>query len=114
MKTKRLTCAAIGALMLIFVTVKDTNVHVRAADAPVTYTRQVAPILYRNCTTCHHPGGAGPFSLMTYMDARRWGSQVLRVTQSRYMPPWLPEPGYGDFADNRRLSESDLNLIRQW
>ncbi len=43
-----------------------------------------------------------------------WGTQMLRVTQSRYMPPWLPEPGYGDFADNRRLSAAELNLIRQW
>ncbi|QNI30260.1 tetratricopeptide repeat protein [Alloacidobacterium dinghuense] len=87
---------------------------VRAADAPVIYARQIAPILYKNCTTCHHPGGAGPFSLMTYADARRWGQQMLQVTQSRYMPPWLPEPGYGDFADNRRLSDSDLKLIREW
>ncbi|HYK36900.1 tetratricopeptide repeat protein [Alloacidobacterium sp.] len=80
----------------------------------MTYAHQIAPILYKDCTTCHHPGGAGPFSLMAYADARRWGPQVLRVTQSRYMPPWLPEPGYGDFADNRRLSDSDLDLIRQW
>ncbi len=51
---------------------------------------------------------------MTYTDARRWGQQIERVTQSRYMPPWLPEPGYGDFADNRRLSDADLKTIQQW
>lgn len=79
-----------------------------------TWATHVAPILYRNCTGCHHPGGAGPFSLMTYADARRWGPQVLTVTQSRYMPPWLPEPGHGDFADNRRLSAADLANIARW
>ncbi len=82
--------------------------------AAPTWSSTVAPILYRNCTGCHHPGGAGPFSLMTYADARRWAPQVLTVTQSRYMPPWLPEPGHGDFADNRRLSPVDLANIARW
>ena len=87
---------------------------VRAADAPVNYATNVAPILYKNCTSCHHPGGGGPFSLMTYADARRWGPQLVQVTESRYMPPWLPEPGYGDFADSRRLSDAGIQVIRRW
>ena len=87
---------------------------IRAAESPVTWSRQIAPIVYRNCATCHHPGGGGPFSLLSYQDARRRAPQILDVTQSRYMPPWLPEPGYGDFADQRRLSNEDLALIRKW
>ena len=79
-----------------------------------TWAHDVAPVLYKNCTTCHHPGGAGPFSLLTYADARRWGAQVVTVTQSRFMPPWLPEPGYGDFADVRRLSDDDRALVKRW
>jgi Flp pilus assembly protein TadD len=79
-----------------------------------TWSHQIAPILYSNCTTCHHPGGAGPFSLLTYDDASRWSAQILTVTQSRFMPPWLPEPGYGDFADNRRLSAEELASIKRW
>jgi hypothetical protein len=71
-------------------------------------------VLYKNCTTCHHPGGAGPFSLLTYADAKRWAPQILNVTQSRFMPPWLPEPGYGDFADIRRLSDQDQALLKRW
>jgi Flp pilus assembly protein TadD/mono/diheme cytochrome c family protein len=81
---------------------------------PETWSHDIAPVLYKNCTTCHHPGGAGPFSLLTYADARRWGPQVLAVTQSRFMPPWLPEPGYGDFADVRRLSDPDRALLKRW
>lgn len=79
-----------------------------------TWSHDVAPILYKNCATCHHPGGAGPFSLLTYADARRWGAQAVKVTQSRYMPPWLPEPDHGDFADNRRLPDADLATLRKW
>jgi Flp pilus assembly protein TadD/mono/diheme cytochrome c family protein len=79
-----------------------------------TWSRDVASVLYKNCATCHHPGGAGPFSLLTYADARRWGPQLMTVTQSRFMPPWLPEPGYGDFAEVRRLSDHERDLIKQW
>jgi len=91
----------------------DQNGDAKQSIAP-TWSHQIAPILYKNCTTCHHPGGAGPFSLLTYDDARRWSAQILAVTQSRYMPPWLPEPGYGDFADSRRLSAEDLASIKRW
>jgi mono/diheme cytochrome c family protein len=86
-------------LLSALVSVTNTFAQSRAASntakeaAPPTWSHQIAPILYRNCTTCHHPGGAGPFSLVTYEDARRWSAQILTVTQSRYMPPWLPEPG---------------------
>jgi len=82
--------------------------------ASATWSHDVAPVLYQNCTTCHHPGGAGPFSLLTYADARRWAPQILQVTQSRFMPPWLPAPGYGDFADVRRLSDDDRALLKRW
>ena len=80
----------------------------------LTWSNDIAPVLYKNCTTCHHPGGAGPFSLLTYSDAKRWGAQVVTVTHSRYMPPWLPEPGHGDFADNRRLPDEDVANLEKW
>ncbi len=85
-----------------------------AGAAPVTWSQDIAPLVYSHCTTCHHPGGAGPFSLLTYPDARRWVPQMVIVTQSRFMPPWLPEPGYGDFADVRRLSDRERALIQTW
>jgi tetratricopeptide (TPR) repeat protein/mono/diheme cytochrome c family protein len=90
------------------------DVRVQAATTPITFSRQVAPILYRQCSGCHHPGGSGPFSLLSYADAKRWGTQIKTVTQSRYMPPWLPEPGFGNFADSRRLSAEDIALLTEW
>jgi Flp pilus assembly protein TadD/mono/diheme cytochrome c family protein len=88
------------------------------ATAPVspavTWSRQIASLVYQNCATCHHPGGGGPFSLLTYQEAYRHGPQMAQVTQSRFMPPWLPAPGFGDFAGERHLSDEQIALIRRW
>ena len=105
---------AVAVAAVAVVTPLYTHPPVHAAETPVTWSRQIAPLVYRNCAACHHPGGAGPFSLLAYSDARRRGRQILEVTQSRYMPPWLPAPGYGDFADARRLNDEDLALIKKW
>ena len=64
----------------------------------VTFNREIAPIVYGNCSPCHRPGESAPFSLLTYDDVKRHAAQIAAVTKRRYMPPWLPEAGYGDFA----------------
>jgi tetratricopeptide (TPR) repeat protein len=74
----------------------------------------IAPILYHRCAACHHPGGSGPFSLLAYRDARKRAAQIAAVTKSRFMPPWLPEPGYGHFADEQRLTGQQIRLIQEW
>src|ERR1700739_2558668 len=99
-----LLAALSGVATLAPILLRPPEARVRAAASPVTYNRQIAPIFYDHCTSCHHPGGPGPFSLLTYADAERWGTVIQNVIQSRFMPPWLPAPGYCDFADNRRLS----------
>ncbi len=85
-----------------------------APRGPVTFTRHVAPIIFAHCASCHRPGQAAPFPLLTYTDVSRRAKQVAEVTASRYMPPWLPVPGHGDFLDERRLSDSDLGVIQAW
>ena len=87
---------------------------IEAAEGPVTYSRQIAPIVYQNCASCHHAGGAGPFALTSYAEAKRWGGVMEQVTQSRYMPPWLPEIGHGDFVGSRRLPQEQIDLIKRW
>ncbi len=79
-----------------------------------TFARDIAPVVYQNCTPCHHLGGAGPFSLLTYQDVKKHAPQIADVTRRRYMPPWLPEPGYGVFQDERRLSDAQIRLIADW
>ncbi len=87
-----------------------------AAPPPtqVTFNRDIAPIIFHSCSTCHRPGEAAPFSLLNYSDVKRHARQIADVTQSRAMPPWLPEPQKLKFADEMRLADSQINLIRQW
>src|SRR2546426_219780 len=88
---------------------------IAAPSAPsVTFYGQIEPIIYHNCVSCHRPGESGPFSLLTYDDVKRHASQIATVTKKRYMPPWLPQPGYDDFVEERRLSERDIQLIEDW
>jgi len=85
-----------------------------ARAAPVTFNRDIAPIIFENCAMCHRPGEAGPFPLLTYMDVRKHAAQIASVTRSRYMPPWLPEHGYGDFSGERRLTTEQIQAIADW
>jgi tetratricopeptide (TPR) repeat protein len=80
----------------------------------VTFNRDIAPIIFHSCSTCHHPGEAGPFSLLTYSDVKRHARQIAEVTEARIMPPWLPEPQKLKFADDLRLPDSQIDLIRRW
>jgi hypothetical protein len=79
-----------------------------------TFAERVAPILYEKCVTCHRPGEAAPFALITYDDVRKKGRQIAKVTAARYMPPWHAAHGYGEFADERRLSDDEIATIGQW
>lgn len=80
----------------------------------VTYHKDIAPILHTYCASCHHPGGPAPFALLTYTDARRHADIIAAVTRRRYMPPWLPQPGYGQFDDEKRLSDAQIGSIEEW
>jgi Flp pilus assembly protein TadD len=83
-------------------------------SAAVTFNRDVAPIIYRNCTTCHRPGESGPFSLLNFQDAKRHAARIADLTSKRYMPPFLPQTGYGDFVEERRLTDAQIAVIQEW
>ena len=83
------------------------------ADGP-TFNKDVAPILWKNCSGCHRSGEVGPFSLLTYKDAAKRADFLAEITQSKRMPPWKAEPGFGDFHDERRLTEAEIKTINDW
>src|SRR5262249_11052478 len=85
-----------------------------ASSGKVTYHRDVEPIFARRCQSCHRPGQVAPFSLLTSKEARSWAPEIRQFTASRQMPPWLAEPGCGDFQDVRRLSDEELRTIAEW
>src|ERR1700722_9720185 len=84
------------------------------SQPPVTFARDIAPILRENCISCHRPGESGPFPLVGYQDAKKHARQIAAVTSSRFMPPWLPEPGYGDFEGAHRLTAAQIKAIGDW
>ena len=85
-----------------------------APERPVTYTRDVAPILGANCVECHKAGGIAPFPLETYRQARRRADMLAYVTSERVMPPWRADPSQGRFRDERVLSQRQIDIITAW
>jgi tetratricopeptide repeat protein len=90
------------------------EVYVPRPKGTLTFTRDIAPIMFKQCATCHRQGQAAPFSLLTYADVQKRAKQIAEVTASRYMPPWMPAPGYVEFAGERRLTTDQLGMIQQW
>lgn len=109
-----LTCLALGGLCLAFVPAPNHTSPTRAKGAAPTYAKEIAPILNKNCVECHHPGEVAPFSLVGYDNARKWARMAADVTHSRLMPPWKASPGFGEFKNDRRLSEQDIALLQKW
>ena len=93
-------------------------VPIARADSPPTFAHDIAPIVYEKCAACHHAGAAAPFSLLTYDDVKKRAAQIAAATKSGYMPPWLPEKspeaGYGEFQDDRRLTQEQIETISAW
>jgi mono/diheme cytochrome c family protein len=85
-----------------------------AADAPVTFTKDVAPILYKNCVECHRPTMFAPMSLVTFDEARPWARSIKQRVTARTMPPWGADPAHGTFKNDPRLSEADIETIAKW
>jgi len=106
--------ALMAAAAGLTVVLAPTESEPASFEQQVTFNRDIAPILFRNCAACHHSGGAGPFSLLTYQDAKQHGRQIAAVTRTRLMPPWLPEPGNLKFADELRLSDQEIATIQEW
>lgn len=80
----------------------------------ITFSEHIAPIIYKNCTSCHRPGEAGPFNLLTYQDATSRSKLLKFVTQSRFMPPWPADASYTHFIDEKVLTQDEINLIARW
>jgi hypothetical protein len=84
-----------------------------AAQAP-TFSHDIAAIIFNHCSACHRPGESAPFPLLNYDDVKRHAKQIATVTESRFMPPWLPQSGYGDLADANRLTPGQIKMIADW
>ncbi|MFO0980905.1 MAG: redoxin domain-containing protein [Planctomycetota bacterium] len=91
--------------------------RVEPAERPATsasFNHDVLPIVQEHCQPCHRPGEVAPFSLLTYQDAVKWAGEIQYAVEERVMPPWKAEDGFGDFANQRRLSDAEISTISEW
>ena len=84
------------------------------AKGSLTFNKDIAPVVFQHCAPCHRAGQAAPFPLLTYDDVKKHAQDITRVTASRYMPPWLLEPGHGEFIGERRLTVNQIGVLQQW
>jgi peroxiredoxin len=90
--------------------------RVRPADATakVTYCNQVSRILNKRCVSCHREGEVAPFAMTNYAEVSGWADAIAEVVQQRRMPPWLADPKYGHFANDRSMPEEEKQVLYQW
>jgi hypothetical protein len=79
-----------------------------------TWSDDVALIIYDNCTSCHRPGGIGPFTLMDYTSAAAQAYPIVDAVTTGYMPPWSPNPAYQSYAHERLLTDSEIQTLVEW
>ena len=84
-----------------------------AAQSP-TFYKDILPVLQANCQSCHRAGEVAPMPLVTYEQARPWARAIKAAVQSRKMPPWFAEEGYGHFSNERRLLDREIEMISSW
>src|SRR5580692_4239085 len=91
-----------------------TGVVTLAADTPVTFHKDVEPILQRNCQTCHRPGQVAPMSFLTYQNVRPWAKAMKAAVIARKMPPRFADPQHGPYLNDRSLKQNEIDTIAQW
>ena len=106
----RLGLLALSVFAVVFfgLTVRQSN------SASVTFTKDIAPIIYKNCAECHRPGEIAPMSLMTYQEARPWAKAMREQVAQGSMPPWSADPKHGEWANDPRLSQKEIDTISAW
>ena len=107
-------CLTTGLIVaVVFLFQLSTNASDKSPSS-VTFTRDVAAILNNNCAICHRPGEIAPMSLLNYKEVRPWAKSIREVVVERRMPPWLADPHYGEFSNDRRLSQKEIDTIVAW
>lgn len=118
--SKRTLIALAGGALLLALPVSGLwlvsghSIWPLATSPTPTFNRDITPLVYSQCAICHRDGQSAPFPLLTYRDVQKRAEQIATVTQRRYMPPWLPESDHGQFANERRLTDEQIDTIARW
>src|SRR5262245_25807446 len=115
---KRILFAALISITFLpaaFIVVPSSSADdLTKSKATITFNKDVAPILFKNCAECHRPGEAAPMSLLSYKETRPWAKAIREKVLSREMPPWHADPNVGQFSNDRRLSQAEIDTITAW
>jgi cytochrome c553 len=103
-----------GSALLIAIPLTMSSVAQTAANRELTFSKDVAPIVFEHCVSCHRPGEVGPFSMFPFSAIRPWARSIKQSVVARRMPPWFAVSAAGDFLHNKELKESDIRTIAAW
>jgi hypothetical protein len=81
---------------------------------PVTFSKDIAPLFYQSCAECHRPGEGAPFSVLSYKDVRPWAKSIKEKVARKTMPPWHADPHYGTWANDRRMTQAEIDAVIAW
>ena len=110
-KARLVVLASVGCFVIALV---GSNRVSSAGNAPLTFSKDIAPILYKNCVACHRPGEIAPMSLITYKEVRPWAKAIREKVASRVMPPWHPDPQFGKWENDRRMTQKEVDAVVAW
>jgi hypothetical protein len=114
MKRVWMILASLAAVLMLAMFAASGSDANSKAKKVVTFSKDIAPIFYKNCSECHRAGEIAPFSLMTYKEARPWGKAIREKVAEGAMPPWHADPAHGKFKNDRRLSQQEKDAIISW
>ena len=105
----------LACLLLILLTA-GISLVTRSRAAEVTFSKDVAPIIFNKCASCHRPGEVAPMPLTSYQEVRPWSKAIREEVLERTMPPWFADPHSSTlkFRNDRRLSQAEINTIVSW
>jgi hypothetical protein len=115
---KRVSILSIAVVLFVasdYFTFSTTSAHgKKPAPKTVTFTKDVAPIFFKNCAQCHQKDDIAPFSVLSYKDVRPWAKSIKEQVIKREMPPWHADPHYGQFENEMRLTQTEIDTIVAW
>src|ERR1700739_4399144 len=102
------------SLALLVLTLTRSAGRAESTPPPPNFSKDVAPILYRNCVVCHRPGAIAPMSLVTYEETRPWAKAIREKVSLGQMPPWHATAPRGTFSNDRRLTDQEKEILVRW
>jgi hypothetical protein len=112
MKKARLVVLASACCFAIALV--GSNAVMGAGKASLTFSKDIAPIFYKNCVGCHRPGEIAPMSLITFKEVRPWAKAIREKITTREMPPWHLDSQYGKWENDRRLTQKEIDAVVAW